>query len=91
MAPPVTSDEPAGLGLRYLGGPTALLEVGGLRLLTDPSFDPPGDYPVGSDASALHTRPVTTAHTPTTVAAEAAVPVRISHSPSPKSSPHRPG
>lgn len=45
---PVTSDEPAGVGLRYLGGPTALLEVGGLRLLTDPTFDPPGDYPVGS-------------------------------------------
>jgi L-ascorbate metabolism protein UlaG (beta-lactamase superfamily) len=44
----VTSDEPAGLGVRYLGGPTALLEVGGLRLLTDPTFDPPGDYPVGS-------------------------------------------
>lgn len=44
----MTSDEPAGLGLRYLGGPTALLEVGGLRLLTDPTFDPPGEYPVGS-------------------------------------------
>ena len=31
-----------------MGGPTALLEVGGLRLLTDPTFDPPGDHPVGS-------------------------------------------
>jgi L-ascorbate metabolism protein UlaG (beta-lactamase superfamily) len=38
----------AGVSLRYLGGPTALLELGGLRLLTDPTFDPPGDYPVGS-------------------------------------------
>ena len=26
----------------YLGGPTALLEWHGLRLLTDPTFDPPG-------------------------------------------------
>jgi L-ascorbate metabolism protein UlaG (beta-lactamase superfamily) len=34
--------------IRYVSGPTALLEVGGLRLLTDPTFDPPGDHPVGS-------------------------------------------
>ena len=27
-----------------IGGPTALIEVGGLRLLTDPTFDPPGLY-----------------------------------------------
>jgi L-ascorbate metabolism protein UlaG (beta-lactamase superfamily) len=44
----VTSDERTGVGLSYLGGPTALLEVGGLRLLTDPTFDPPGEYPIGS-------------------------------------------
>ncbi len=42
------TDEPARVGVRYLGGPTALLELGGLRLLTDPTFDPPGDYPIGS-------------------------------------------
>ena len=30
------------LRIRYIGGPTALLEVGGLRLLTDPTFDPAG-------------------------------------------------
>lgn len=36
------------LVIRYLGGPTSLIEVGGVRLLTDPTFDPPGDYPVGS-------------------------------------------
>ncbi|GAA3423199.1 MBL fold metallo-hydrolase [Streptosporangium nondiastaticum] len=30
-----------------IGGPTALLELGGLRILTDPTFDPPGDHPVG--------------------------------------------
>jgi L-ascorbate metabolism protein UlaG (beta-lactamase superfamily) len=34
--------------VRYIGGPTALVEVGGVRLLTDPTFDPPGDHPVGS-------------------------------------------
>lgn len=29
----------------YIGGPTALIEIGGLRLLTDPTFDPAGtDY-----------------------------------------------
>lgn len=29
----------------YIGGPTALLELDGLRLLTDPTFDPAGtDY-----------------------------------------------
>jgi L-ascorbate metabolism protein UlaG (beta-lactamase superfamily) len=42
------SDEPARVSVRYLGGPTALLELGGLRLVTDPTFDPPGDYPIGS-------------------------------------------
>jgi hypothetical protein len=26
--------------IRYLGGPTAVIEVGGLRLVTDPTFDP---------------------------------------------------
>jgi L-ascorbate metabolism protein UlaG (beta-lactamase superfamily) len=31
--------------LRLVGGPTALITYGGLRLLTDPTFDPPGDYP----------------------------------------------
>ncbi len=27
-----------------IGGPTVLIEVAGLRLLTDPTFDPPGDH-----------------------------------------------
>jgi L-ascorbate metabolism protein UlaG (beta-lactamase superfamily) len=32
--------------LTYIGGPTLLVEIGGLRLLTDPTFDPAGtDYP----------------------------------------------
>ena len=32
--------------VRVFGGPTALIEYGGLRLLTDPTFDAPGDYPI---------------------------------------------
>jgi len=36
------------LKLTYIGGPTALLEFGGLRLLTDPTFDAPGgEYTTG--------------------------------------------
>ncbi|MEU9669813.1 MBL fold metallo-hydrolase [Streptomyces bobili] len=31
--------------VRTFGGPTALFEYGGLRFLTDPTFDDPGDYP----------------------------------------------
>jgi len=34
------------LTVTYIGGPTVLLELGGLRLLTDPTFDPAGsEYP----------------------------------------------
>jgi L-ascorbate metabolism protein UlaG (beta-lactamase superfamily) len=36
------------LHLRRFGGPTAAFELGGLRFLTDPTFDPPGDYPIGT-------------------------------------------
>jgi L-ascorbate metabolism protein UlaG (beta-lactamase superfamily) len=35
------------MGITFSGGPTALLELGGVRLLTDPTFDAPGDHPVG--------------------------------------------
>jgi hypothetical protein len=31
--------------LTLVGGPTVLIEVDGLRLLTDPTFDPPRSYP----------------------------------------------
>jgi L-ascorbate metabolism protein UlaG (beta-lactamase superfamily) len=34
----------ASLTLTLIGGPTALIEIGRLRLLTDPTFDPPGLY-----------------------------------------------
>ena len=33
--------------VRVFGGPTALIEFGGVRFLTDPTFDAPGDYPLG--------------------------------------------
>ncbi|MCR3754532.1 MBL fold metallo-hydrolase [Lentzea californiensis] len=36
--------------VRVFGGPTALFEYGGLRFLTDPTFDGPGDYPTGGGA-----------------------------------------
>ena len=31
-----------GVRLTHIGGPTVLIQVGGWRLLTDPTFDPPG-------------------------------------------------
>jgi hypothetical protein len=38
--------------ITHIGGPTALIEVGGWRLLTDPTFDPPGRrYSFGWDSS----------------------------------------
>ncbi|MGW7329793.1 MBL fold metallo-hydrolase [Streptomyces sp. NPDC054840] len=39
---PASTDQ---FAVRVLGGPTALFEYGGLRFLTDPTFDAPGDYP----------------------------------------------
>jgi L-ascorbate metabolism protein UlaG (beta-lactamase superfamily) len=36
------------LNITYVGGPTCLLEFGGIRLLTDPTFDPAGsEYTTG--------------------------------------------
>jgi L-ascorbate metabolism protein UlaG (beta-lactamase superfamily) len=32
------------LRITLIGGPTALIEIDGFRLLTDPTFDAPGDY-----------------------------------------------
>jgi hypothetical protein len=32
------------LSIRLVGGPTAILEYGGLRWLTDPTLSPPGEY-----------------------------------------------
>ena len=37
------------VAITYIGGPTALVEFGGVRLLTDPTFDPAGgEYPSGA-------------------------------------------
>jgi L-ascorbate metabolism protein UlaG (beta-lactamase superfamily) len=30
--------------ITLIGGPTALIEIGGFRFLTDPTFDGPGEY-----------------------------------------------
>ncbi|MGW4562680.1 MBL fold metallo-hydrolase [Streptomyces sp. NPDC004561] len=43
--------------VRVLGGPTVLIEYGGLRLLTDPTFDAPGDYPRGDGRFLTKTAP----------------------------------
>jgi L-ascorbate metabolism protein UlaG (beta-lactamase superfamily) len=34
------------VSITLIGGPTALIEIDGFRLLTDPTFDAPGDYPL---------------------------------------------
>jgi len=41
------------LKITLVGGPTALLEFGGLRVLTDPTFDPPGSYSGGAPLTKL--------------------------------------
>jgi L-ascorbate metabolism protein UlaG (beta-lactamase superfamily) len=40
--------------LTLVGGPTALIEYGPVRLLTDPTFDGPGDYPRPGTPVVLH-------------------------------------
>jgi L-ascorbate metabolism protein UlaG (beta-lactamase superfamily) len=41
--------EPPAIEIEYIGGPTAVLSVAGLKFLTDPTFDPGGrEYPSGS-------------------------------------------
>ncbi|GAA2588577.1 MULTISPECIES: MBL fold metallo-hydrolase [Streptomyces] len=36
----------ATIPVRVYGGPTTLIEYGGLRFVADPTFDPPGEYPM---------------------------------------------
>jgi hypothetical protein len=36
---------PSQFAIQLVGGPTAILEYGGLRWLTDPALSPPGEYP----------------------------------------------
>jgi L-ascorbate metabolism protein UlaG (beta-lactamase superfamily) len=40
-----------------VGGPTVVVEYGGLRLLTDPTFDDPGEYPTRGTYSLVKTAP----------------------------------
>jgi L-ascorbate metabolism protein UlaG (beta-lactamase superfamily) len=42
-----TMPQPPALTVRLVGGPTAVLDYAGLRLLTDPTFDPPGEHAGG--------------------------------------------
>ena len=37
--------EPPVVRVQLIGGPTVLIEYGGLRILTDPTFSPPGITP----------------------------------------------
>lgn len=57
-APPGDGQQP--LTVRLVGGPTALIGIGGVRLLTDPTFDPPGRYPIGRRALVKTTGPALT-------------------------------
>src|SRR6478735_7017663 len=41
-------DTPPAIGITYVGGPTAIIEIAGLRFLTDPTFDDPAPYQSGS-------------------------------------------
>lgn len=48
------------ISLTLIGGPTVLIEIAGFRLLTDPTFDQPGDYPSGSIMLSKTTGPALT-------------------------------
>jgi L-ascorbate metabolism protein UlaG (beta-lactamase superfamily) len=52
---------PAPVTVRLIGGPTLLIEVAGLRILTDPTFDEPGDYPSGPSVLVKTAGPAVTA------------------------------
>jgi L-ascorbate metabolism protein UlaG (beta-lactamase superfamily) len=51
------------LSLTLVGGPTALIEAAGLRLITDPTFDPPGDYRMSYGTLTKTLAPALTAET----------------------------
>jgi L-ascorbate metabolism protein UlaG (beta-lactamase superfamily) len=36
---------PMPVEITYVGGPTAIVDIGGLRFITDPTFDAPAEYP----------------------------------------------
>ena len=45
----MTDDSPSVVVIvRYIGGPTTIIEIAGVRFITDPTFDDAGrDYPLG--------------------------------------------
>jgi len=45
--PSALTSSPGRLAVWSIGGPTAILDLDGVRFLTDPTFDPPGEHPVG--------------------------------------------
>jgi hypothetical protein len=45
---PVSPREVSSVRVHLIGGPTAIVEIGGLRLLTDPTFSGPGPQESGS-------------------------------------------
>lgn len=48
------------LQIRRFGGPTVTFSLGGLTFMTDPTFDPPGEYPIGDRTLAKTAAPVGT-------------------------------
>ncbi|WP_106535596.1 MBL fold metallo-hydrolase [Haloactinopolyspora alba] len=54
---PASAAATAPFPIRVFGGPTALFEYGGLRFLTDPTFDAPGDYQVPNGPLLTKTTP----------------------------------
>lgn len=54
------SNAPTPVTVMLVGGPTALFGVGGVRLLTDPTFDPPGEHPSGKRKLVKTTSPAVT-------------------------------
>jgi L-ascorbate metabolism protein UlaG (beta-lactamase superfamily) len=46
-----------GIRIESVGGPTAILEIGGVRLITDPTFDPPQEYDFGPGRILAKTAP----------------------------------
>lgn len=53
----MTSNQPTAVRVETIGGPTVVLDYGGLRLVTDPTFDEPGEYPGRSGYSLVKTAP----------------------------------
>ncbi len=48
--------------ITLIGGPTALIALNGVRLLTDPTFDGPGDYPLPHTTLTKTAKPALGAH-----------------------------